>query len=314
MPDENSKASESSRQDHDSQPTPAYVVQLPLKQVLLWATAINILLILGGTVYSSFTVSSIEKRYQEAESRINESKSKYQGASEALREQIAKAEHARSDIDSLVNNFGKLEGQLSELQRQGNGQLKSMSDEARARLNELEGQLSELQKEGNGQVKAITDDARAQLDQLKKEKSSIDATLLALESEMKRTIEQDAATIRTEVDKHIRDAKEALRESQERLNVLANEITEQKIKVEVKNKEIQDLQLTANRTLEEVRETDKILKEELRKLQQSRRIDVNMLWEHSDGWLRAIYMTIAALMVFSLVRIGLAPFRKRGST
>jgi len=250
--------------------------------VFVWVTIVNFVLIFGGTIYTYINVRSIQNTYQEAESRINDAKAKYQEASSELDQSRAKAAQAKADVESLTNNFERFDAQLSE-----------------------------LRKESERKLGAIADEARAQLNQLKVEKVSIGSTLRALEDDMKRTIAQNSSTIREEVGKHIEAAGKVVQESSDRLKGLGPEISELKLKIEVKNKEIQDLQLTVNRTLESVRETDKAMKAELVKLQHSRAVDPAMLWTNSNPALRSVYVGVFVLIVLCFIFSIIAVLRSK---
>jgi len=249
----------------------ANVVQFPLLQILLLTTALNFCLIFGGTIYSQITVNSIQKTFQEAESRLNDSKAKYSEASAQLEQQRARAAQTRSEIDSLVKSFDKVESQLSE-----------------------------LKKESARKLDSIADEARAQLTQLKTEKASIGNALQVFEAEVKGTVAQNSAKIRSEVEVHMSEARGEISKSKDRLQLLSTEIAEQKAIVDKRNLEIQQFQLTSNRTLESVRETDKSLKQEISSLRQGRGADPMTIWTHSDWVLRSIYIGLGALTLLSL--------------
>ena len=127
-----------------SPPPSVNVIQLSVTWILLWVTTINFALIFGGTIYSQITVNSIQKSYQEAETRLNESKVKYQEASSQLEQQRLKASQTRNDIDSLVKTFDKLDAQLSELKKESARKLESIADEARGQLTQLKSERASM--------------------------------------------------------------------------------------------------------------------------------------------------------------------------
>lgn len=153
---------------------PSAIVNVSLTQLLIWATTVNFFLIFGGTIYSQITVNSIQKSYQEAEARLNESKVKYREASSELEQQKLRASQLRTEIDLVTKNFERLDAQLSD-----------------------------IKKESARRLESIADEARAQLTQLKNERISIGAALKAVETDMKGTIDQTAKKIKEEVDAHI---------------------------------------------------------------------------------------------------------------
>jgi F0F1-type ATP synthase membrane subunit b/b' len=214
-------------------PTQEIGIRFSLTQLLIWVTIVNFVLVFGGTVLTYITVPSIQKTYQEAESRINEAKARYKEASLALEENEAVAAHARAKVE--------------------------------------------------------------------KRKQQFDADLSDLEKDMKGAIARSSNAVKEDAAKRLQDATKVVQESSERINALGPTISELNIKIETKNKEIQDLQLTANRTLESVRETDKILRSQLSRLQQSRTIEGAMLWMHSDLTLRLVYGSVAFLIALSIL-------------
>lgn len=250
---------------------PSSAVQFSLLQVLLFATVVNFVLIFGGTIYSQITVLSIQKTFQEAESRLNESKAKYLEASTQLEQQRTRATQTSKEIDSLIKNFDKVDLQLSE-----------------------------LKKENARKLDSIADEARAQLAQLRAEKATVGTALQAFESDVKGTVAQNSAKIRSEVGGYMADARSEISNSKDRLKLLSNEIAEQKAVVDKRNLEIQEFQLNSNRALERVRETDKLLKQELSALQHGGVVDPLTIWAHSDWPTRLIFISIGGFALLSI--------------
>jgi peptidoglycan hydrolase CwlO-like protein len=185
---------------------PSSAIQFPLLQVLLFATVVNFVLIFGGTIYSQITVLSIQKTFQEAESRLNESKAKYLEASTQLEQQRTRATQTSKEIDSLIKSFDKVDSQLSE-----------------------------LKKENARKLDSIADEARAQLAQLRVEKANVGTALQAFEADVKGTVTQNSAKIRADVESHMAEARSEITRSKDRLQLLSNEIAEQKAVVDKRN-------------------------------------------------------------------------------
>lgn len=255
----------------ESKTPPLPEIRLPLAQFLLVVTGINFALIFGGTLYSQLTVNSIQKTYHEAEARLNESKTKYFEASSSLQEQRGRAEKARSELDSALK-----------------------------RLDQLDTVLAELKKEGFRKLDAIANDARAQLTQLKSEHSSIGAALVAFEADTRAAITAKSTRLQTELESHLRDSRRDMDSAKGKLDSLKTEIGEQTSEIAKRELEIQTFQLSSNRTLENVRETDKKLKAELVALQQNRSIDIEILWQHSSPGLRGTFVTTVVVAFLAL--------------
>ena len=250
-------------------PIPAYLTP---QRLLVWATVVNFVLIFGGTIYSQITVLSINRAYQEAQARIDDSRSKYRDAEAAFIQQREKATQAKADVETMLRSFGKLDAQLAE-----------------------------LRKEGARKIDSISDEARGQLTLLKVERSNIGTSMAVLGDELKRMIDTNKITIQKDVEGHVRAAKDELVASRKLLDTLSGQIAALKVAIETRNQEIVTLQLTSAQTLQRVRAGEDALQTELARLQKTGQIDIDLAWKNSDLLLKAIYVGAASLALLGFV-------------
>ena len=262
-----------------AEPIPTYLTP---QRLLVWATVFNFVLIFGGTIYSQITVQSIHKAYQEAQAKIDDSRSKFRDAEAAFVQQREKATQARADVETMLRSFEKLDAQLAEMRKEGVRKLDSISDEA-----------------------------RGQLTLLKVERSNIGTSMAAIGDELRRTIDNNKITVQREVDGHVRAAKDELVASRKLLDTLSGEISALKVAIESKRNEITTLQLTSAQTLQRVRVAEDALQAELARLQKTGRINVALAWENSDSLLKTIYVVAATLAALGFVLSIIANIRKR---
>ena len=106
------------------------LVEVPLVVVLGVATTLNLALILGGTLYAGYKVTSIQKTYEEAESRLKLADDKYQAAVQSYDDASGKAKRAEAQINDVLAKAASLDAQLAMVQGKRTETIARMTDEA----------------------------------------------------------------------------------------------------------------------------------------------------------------------------------------
>ncbi|WP_133150083.1 hypothetical protein, partial [Vibrio splendidus] len=85
---------------------------LTIKQLLLWTTMLNVVLFLGGSIFTATKVSSIQDRYNQAEIKIEEAQKQYSDAKKKLESVSLLERNVTQRLNQISENGENLQSKL----------------------------------------------------------------------------------------------------------------------------------------------------------------------------------------------------------
>ncbi|BCD97428.1 hypothetical protein [Marinagarivorans cellulosilyticus] len=226
------------------------------KQFLMWATALNVALFLGGTIYTGVQVTSIQERYGQAVAQIGEAQQKYTEAKLAL--------------DSVERLEVTVKNRLDQIARDGEALRKQLGEESRAHKESLSRLLEDSDKQYDMLVKKRSDITERMSDYLNETDVELKRTASRLTAKLENDIELQSSAIEL-IKTDIASVKQDAGSSQKEINALRKTIEDQ---------------------LKSFEQLETQLKTELDKLVGKGVVTLSHFWRGTDVWLKLLVLGV----------------------
>jgi hypothetical protein len=222
------------------------------RAMLVFVTLLNIALFIGGTVYTGLQVDSIQKRYEEASTKILEAKQKYDEADSKLR--------------AIQTILGDTQRQSAELLAKVMGDSKASAVE----------------------ISKIKEQSEQQLEVLKKGGAATMTSMNSYQKETEAALEKAANDVAFKIEQKIQFNKDAIEKKQADIDGLGLQIKGLSAKVEVKNLELQKIQKGLEDQLATANRLNTDFMGKIKTIARTDKLTIPLAFELTDVWLRAL--------------------------
>jgi hypothetical protein len=242
-------------------------VGITLKQLLVWVTFLNIVLFLGGTIFTAFKVASIQERYNQAEVKIVEAQKKYSEAKQAL--------------DSVTRLEITVKNRLNEIANLSEVRQKQLNEKSRIHSQSLNTILTKSDEQYQLLVQKRADISERMSDYLKETDLELQRAANQLTVKLESDIEVQSTSLEL-INKDIELVKKNSDESQKLIEGLQNNI---------------DMQLESFKGIEVA------LIAKLDTLTGRNVVTITHLWAVADIWLKGLLLLpLLALFIIVIIR------------
>ena len=250
-------------------PTPAQGISaLTPWQLLVSLTLLNVILFLGGAIYTGVQVDSIQQRYQEATNIINDAESKYREAETSL--ELVRAEETRIK-NRLATIAQTNEETLEDLERR--------SAESRDRISEMLGE------------------ADTQLDALKIRRTKISESMTLYLDETTEELKEIASEVTAKLEDDLNFKSRDIDRVANEIRDLGNHIDTVSIQISNRGQEAANLRASIDLDIRELNGVKRQLED---RLTGGDKLSVFEAWSSSDGWLRTFLVLTALLLLVAI--------------
>lgn len=241
------------------------------RYILLAITTINVIIFIGGTVYTGLQVSSIQQRYDEASLKILDAKQKYDEADSKLRSiQVVLNEVERQSVEMLFNVKERVATSAGEI----------------ANIKEQSARVLDALREGSADTLSAINDYR---------------------KDTEHALEQAATQVARKLEGEIQYNKKAIEEKQASIDDLGLKISELSAEVAVKKLQLEGVQLDLKNQLDEAGRLNADFSTAVRSIIGSGEITMPMLWKASSIWLKILALGLLSTCLLTAV----LSFRRR---
>ena len=235
------------------------------RYILLAITAINVIIFVGGTVYTGLQVSSIQQRYDEASLKILDAKQKYDEADSKLR---------------------SVQVVLNDAQQQA---IKMLSD------------VKERVATSAGEIASIKEQSKGVLDALRKSSADTLSEMNGYRKDTEYALQQAAAQVAQKLEGEIQYNKAAIEEKQASVDDLGLKISELSAEVAAKKLQLEGVQLDLKNQLDEAGRLNADFGAAIRSIVGSGEITIPMLWKASSIWLKVLALGLLSTFFLTAV-------------
>ena len=175
------------------------LVEVPLVGILALCTTINIVLIIGGTLFGSYKVDSIQQKYDQAQERITRATAMYQETERRFSDQQRSAQGAIDLADKLTARVAKVDESLQVVLDAGKSAQSQLRQSVDSNMSSLETKFSEGLQDIDTREQAARADLRSKRENLLNEVGNDEADTKIKLAELRadaKALTQDAKQFR----------------------------------------------------------------------------------------------------------------------
>lgn len=237
------------------------------RTLLFSITLLNVIFFVGGTVYTSLQVLSIQERYEEAFIKITEAKQKYNQAEQGLR--------SIKIIEIATKN------RLLEIERLAENLILT---------------LEEKSKEGFIKVREIQGKSQNELELLRKSRATITASMNSYKDNTEEELKKIADQVALNLERDIEFNREEIKRKQSIIKNLGIDIQSLARNVGEKSQEISIIQTDIKNQLELANSLNKNFTNEIEAITKTDKITFLLLWSVTDIWVKSVFGLFVLLL------------------
>jgi DNA repair exonuclease SbcCD ATPase subunit len=222
------------------------------RSILVFVTMLNIVLFIGGTVYTGIQVASIQKRYEEASTKILEAKQKYDEADSKLK---------------------AIQAILGDTQRQSEQLLANVTKSASSSANE---------------ITTIKEKAEGQFELLKKNSVATIAAMNSYRRDTEAALSKAADEVAEKIEQKIRFNKKAIENKQHEIDDLGQQIKGLSAEVEVKKLELKKIQNGLSDQLDLANRLNSEFTNTIKSISHSDKLTIPLAISLTSTWLKVL--------------------------
>lgn len=222
------------------------------RSILAFVTILNIVLFIGGTVYTGIQVPSIQKRYEEASTKILEAKQKY------------------GEADSKLKAIQTI---LGDTQRQSAELLASVTKRAATSADE---------------IADIKDKSEGQFELLKKKTVAIVTAMSGYQRDTEASLAKAADEVAVKIEQKILSNKKAIEDKQHEIDGLSQQIKGLSAEVEVKRLELAKIQKGLSDQLDLANRLNSEFTNTIKSVAQSGKLTIPLAFTLTSIWLKVL--------------------------